>query len=125
MLVVAVKPQDVASVLGEVADALPEPRPVVVSLAAGIPTGALERWLPASTPVVRVMPNTPMLVGRAMCVLSPGTHGHGGAYGTQAWIDPQKGLVFVLMVQRADFRNSDDSPVRKAFQQAAVDAVGH
>ncbi len=74
VLVVAVKPQDVAGVLGEVAGALSEPRPVVVSLAAGIPTAALERWLPAGTPVVRVMPNTPMLVGRAMCVLSPGTH---------------------------------------------------
>jgi pyrroline-5-carboxylate reductase len=74
VLVVAVKPQDVAGVLGEVGDALPQPRPVVVSLAAGIPTAALERWLPADTPVVRVMPNTPMLVGRAMCVLSPGTH---------------------------------------------------
>ncbi len=74
VLVVAVKPQDVAGVLGEVGDALPQPRPVVVSLAAGIPTAALERWLPDGTPVVRVMPNTPMLVNRAMCVLSPGTH---------------------------------------------------
>jgi pyrroline-5-carboxylate reductase len=82
VLVVAVKPQDVARVLGEVGDALPEPRPLVVSLAAGIPTGALERWLPAGTAVVRVMPNTPMLVGRAMCVLSPGTHADEAALGT-------------------------------------------
>src|ERR1700712_1329134 len=37
VLVVAVKPQDVAGVLGEVGDALPQARPVVVSLAAGIP----------------------------------------------------------------------------------------
>jgi pyrroline-5-carboxylate reductase len=74
VLVVAVKPQDVEAVLGEVGGSLPDPRPVVVSLAAGIPTGALERWLPEGTPVVRVMPNTPMLVGRAMCVLSPGAH---------------------------------------------------
>jgi CubicO group peptidase (beta-lactamase class C family) len=58
-------------------------------------------------------------------MLSPGTHGHGGAYGTQAWIDPEKGLVFVLMVQRANFPNADDSPVRKAFQQAAVNAMNH
>jgi pyrroline-5-carboxylate reductase len=77
-----VKPQDVAGVLGEVADVLGDPRPVVVSLAAGIPTAALERWLPDATPVVRVMPNTPLLVGRAMCVLSPGRHADEAALGT-------------------------------------------
>jgi CubicO group peptidase (beta-lactamase class C family) len=49
-----------------------------------------------------------------------GTFGHGGAYGTQAWIDPKSGLAMILMVQRANFRNSDDSPVRLAFQQAAT-----
>jgi CubicO group peptidase (beta-lactamase class C family) len=53
-------------------------------------------------------------------MLSPGSHGHGGAYGTQAWIDPVKGVVLILMVQRANFPNSDDSPVRLAFQQAAM-----
>lgn len=56
-------------------------------------------------------------------MLSPGTHGHGGAYGTQAWIDPVKGRIFVLMVQRAGFPNADGSDVRKAFQQASVDAL--
>jgi CubicO group peptidase (beta-lactamase class C family) len=56
-------------------------------------------------------------------MLSPGSFGHGGAYGTQAWIDPVKGIVYILMVQRADFPNSDDSPVRKAFQEAAAEAL--
>ena len=50
----------------------------------------------------------------------PGTFGHGGAFGTQAWIDPQSGVALILMIQRANFRNSDDSPVRLAFQTAAV-----
>ena len=36
-------------------------------------------------------------------MLSPGTFGHGGAYGTQAWADPVKGVVYILMVQRPDF----------------------
>lgn len=53
-------------------------------------------------------------------MLSPGTYGHGGAYGTQAWIDPSKGLVLILMIQRSDFANSDASPVRLAFQEAAL-----
>jgi CubicO group peptidase (beta-lactamase class C family) len=53
-------------------------------------------------------------------VLSPGSFGHGGAYGTQAWIDPQKERIYILMVQRANFPNSDASEVRKAFQAAAA-----
>ncbi|MFI5382131.1 MAG: serine hydrolase domain-containing protein [Tepidisphaerales bacterium] len=56
-------------------------------------------------------------------MVSPGTHGHGGAYGTQAWIDPVKGRIYILMVQRANFPNADNSDVRKAFQQAAVEAL--
>jgi len=50
----------------------------------------------------------------------PGTFGHGGAFGTQAWIDPQSNVALILMIQRANFRNSDDSPVRLAFQTAAM-----
>lgn len=57
-------------------------------------------------------------------MLSPGSFGHGGAWGTQAWIDPVKGVAYVLMVQRSNFLNSDASDVRRAFQQAASDAIG-
>ena len=56
-------------------------------------------------------------------MLSPGTFGHGGAWGTQAWMDPVRGVAYILMVQRADFPNSDASEVRRAFQQAAADAL--
>jgi CubicO group peptidase (beta-lactamase class C family) len=56
-------------------------------------------------------------------MLSPGTFGHGGAWGTQAWIDPVRGVAYLLMVQRANFPNSDASDVRRAFQQAAFDAL--
>jgi CubicO group peptidase (beta-lactamase class C family) len=52
--------------------------------------------------------------------LSPGSFGHGGAYGTQAWIDPVKGRVHLLLVQRANFPNSDASAVRQAFHEAAA-----
>lgn len=50
--------------------------------------------------------------------LSTGTFGHGGAYGTQAWIDPVKQRIHLLMVQRADFPNSDGSDVRRGFHEA-------
>ncbi len=56
-------------------------------------------------------------------MLSPGTFGHGGAWGTQAWIDPKKEIIYLLIVQRANFPNSDASPVREAFQKAAAKAL--
>jgi CubicO group peptidase (beta-lactamase class C family) len=57
--------------------------------------------------------------------LSAGACGHGGAYGTQAWIDPKNNAAYILMVQRANFPNSDASDVRGAFQQAAAAALGN
>ncbi|MEP6914504.1 MAG: serine hydrolase domain-containing protein [Acidobacteriota bacterium] len=56
-------------------------------------------------------------------MLSPGSYGHGGAWGTQAWIDPVKGVAYVLMVQRSNFPNSDASDVRGDFQRAAASAL--
>jgi len=56
-------------------------------------------------------------------VLSPGSYGHGGAWGTQAWIDPTKGVAYVLMVQRSNFPNSDASDIRREFQKAAARAL--
>jgi pyrroline-5-carboxylate reductase len=73
VLVVAVKPQDIAPVLAELAPVL-RPSTLVVTLCAGLPIALFEGALPDGTPVVRVMPNTPMLVGEAMSAVSPGTH---------------------------------------------------
>lgn len=73
VLVVAVKPQDISPVLDELATVV-GPSSLVVSLCAGLPTALYERRLPAGVPVVRVMPNTPMVVGEAMSAISPGTH---------------------------------------------------
>ena len=56
-------------------------------------------------------------------MLSPGSFGHGGAWGTQAWIDPVRRVAYILMVQRSNFGNSDASDVRRAFQQAAAEAL--
>jgi CubicO group peptidase (beta-lactamase class C family) len=56
-------------------------------------------------------------------MLSAGAYGHGGAWGTQAWIDPVKGDAYILMVQRSNFPNSDASDVRREFQKAAVAAL--
>ena len=55
--------------------------------------------------------------------LSNGTFGHGGAYGTQAWVDPKLRRIYILMIQRTNYPNSDDSPVRLAFQKSAAPAT--
>ncbi len=73
VVVVAVKPHLVADVLSGLAEDL-DTDTVVVSVAAGIATAAMEAALPEGSRVVRVMPNTPMLVGQGMAVVTGGTH---------------------------------------------------
>lgn len=54
---------------------------------------------------------------------SAGTYGHGGAYGTQGWIDPVKGIYTILLIQRTGLAGSDGSAMRKALQDASVTMV--
>jgi CubicO group peptidase (beta-lactamase class C family) len=56
-------------------------------------------------------------------MLSAGTYGHGGYYGTQGWVDPQRKAIFVLLIGRAELSNSDDSEMRREFQRLAADAL--
>ncbi|MCM2580388.1 pyrroline-5-carboxylate reductase [Streptomyces meridianus] len=72
-LILTVKPQDMGSLLDELAPHVPADR-LVISGAAGIPTGFVEQRLTAGVPVIRVMTNTPALVDQAMSVISAGTH---------------------------------------------------
>lgn len=71
VVVVVVKPNDVASVLDEIAADLTTDH-LVVSVAAGVPTAAIEERVPTGVPVVRAMPNTPALVGEGMAAVSAG-----------------------------------------------------
>lgn len=73
VLIIAVKPQDIEPLLDEMCPRL-SPEKLVVSLCAGLPTKLFEHRLAGGTPVVRVMPNTPMLVGEAMSAISAGTY---------------------------------------------------
>lgn len=73
VVIIAVKPQDVAGVLGAARPAM-DTAAVVVSVAAGIPTSFVEQHLDPGTAAVRVMPNTPATIGAGVSVLSPGTH---------------------------------------------------
>jgi pyrroline-5-carboxylate reductase len=73
-LLIAVKPQDIGTLLAGLAGHVDPGRHLVVSVAAGVPTATIEAGLPAGTPVVRVMPNTPALVDEGMSVLAAGAH---------------------------------------------------
>ncbi|MFB2586416.1 pyrroline-5-carboxylate reductase [Herbiconiux liukaitaii] len=72
IVLVAVKPAMVPALLDEIADTLEEGA-VVVSVAAGVTVATFEEHLPASVAVIRSMPNTPAVVGKAVTGLSAGT----------------------------------------------------
>ena len=66
-----VKPKVVASVVEEISDRIDNNEATtVVSMAAGISIAVVEEGLAAGAPVIRVMPNTPMLVGAGMCAMA-------------------------------------------------------
>jgi pyrroline-5-carboxylate reductase len=73
VVVLAVKPQVMGDVLATIRPAV-GPNRLVVSIAAGIPLARLEAGLGAGARVVRVMPNTPALLGKGMSVAVAGTH---------------------------------------------------
>ncbi|MFC9942850.1 pyrroline-5-carboxylate reductase [Streptomyces pratensis] len=77
ILILAVKPQDMGRLLEELAPHVAADR-LVISAAAGITTAFIEDSLAAGTPVVRVMPNTPVLVDEGMSVISAGSHATAG-----------------------------------------------
>ncbi len=56
-------------------------------------------------------------------MLSAGTYGHGGAFGTQGWIDPKQDLFVVLLIQRSGLQNGDASPMRHTLQELAVQSL--
>ena len=71
-LVLTVKPQDMETLLGQIADHV-RAEQLVISFAAGIRTSFIERRLRDDAPVIRVMSNVPVLVDEAMSVVSPGS----------------------------------------------------
>ncbi len=76
-VVVAVKPFDVEGIVNEIADAAAHAdtdtaEKVFVTIAAGVTTAFYENKLPAGSPVIRVMPNAPVVVGGGVSALAPG-----------------------------------------------------
>ena len=69
VIVLAVKPQQMSAVLATIK---PQPTALIVSIAAGIPTHRIEKELGGKPHVIRVMPNTPALVGAGAAALCRG-----------------------------------------------------
>lgn len=63
VVVIAVKPQVLEQVLAPLANDFKTQRPLIVSVVAGIQANSIEKWLDSNHAVVRVMPNTPALIG--------------------------------------------------------------
>jgi len=70
-LLLVVKPQDMAAVLDEIKESINK-LAVVITFAAGKKIAFIEQGLGTANPVVRVMPNTPTLVGAGMAAISLG-----------------------------------------------------
>jgi pyrroline-5-carboxylate reductase len=73
LIVIAVKPQDLAALAEEIGDQLTSDQ-TLLSVAAAVRTVEIERHLPPGIPVVRAMPNTPATVLEAMTGIAPGAH---------------------------------------------------
>lgn len=73
IILIAVKPNNVGSVLSEISPILQFPK-WCISIAAGISTTYIEGMLAEGVPVIRVMPNTPAMIGEGMSALCPGRY---------------------------------------------------
>lgn len=73
VIVLAVKPQAMEEVLGEIRRHVTR-RQLVLSVAASVPASFIEKRLVAGVPVVRAMPNTPCLIQKGMTAIARGRH---------------------------------------------------
>lgn len=106
-VIVAVKPDAVEGVVEALAAAAAGAdsgsiEQVVVSVAAGVPTSFYEAKLPAGAPVVRVMPNTPMLVGAGVTALSRGRFANEAQLAEVADIFSAVGAVLTVPEKQMD-----------------------
>jgi pyrroline-5-carboxylate reductase len=108
LVVLAVKPQQMAAVVTALAPVVQRDRPLVLSIAAGIPVHKMRAWLGGHDAIVRCMPNTPALVqaGATALFAAPGVsepqralaHAVLDAVGIALWLDDEAQLDAVTAV---------------------------
>jgi pyrroline-5-carboxylate reductase len=106
--VLAVKPQQLRDVARALAPRAAADRPLVISVAAGIRSADLQRWLGPGVPIVRTMPNRPALVGAGVTALHAGAHVSAeqralattllDAVGASVWVDDESQMDAVTAV---------------------------
>lgn len=87
VIVLAVKPQVMKQVLTPLIESFKQHNPLVISVAAGILIDSIEQWLEREIAVVRVMPNTPALIGK----------GAAGLFANNRVSNEQKALTVQMM----------------------------
>ncbi len=87
VIVIAVKPQILQAAIEPLATDFANKKPLIISVVAGIRADSIERWLGTQLPIVRVMPNTPALIGL----------GASGLYANQRVNDAQRALTESLV----------------------------
>lgn len=101
IVVLSVKPQILPGVCDEIAPHM-KPRSLVISVAAGVPTAVLEARFPPGTRIVRVMPNTPALVGAGATAISAGNHATADDIKITEQIFRSVGMTVVLDEEQLD-----------------------
>jgi len=124
-ILLAVKPQDFIATLGSMSESLSS-SPLIVSFAAGIKIKSIEEKLGKGSRVIRVMPNTPMVMGRGMSAISLGSF---ATSDDQEWVSgflSKTGEVIVIdeSIQDAVTASSGSGPAYYfAFTEAVVAAA--
>lgn len=101
ILVLAVKPQILERVVREIASSI-GPHTLIISVAAGVDTAAIESHLPSGARVVRAMPNTPALVRAAATAIARGRHATEADLREAKTIFDAVGLTIVLDESQLD-----------------------
>jgi len=101
VVLIGVKPAYVAQVLSDIADSLDD-NALIISVAAGVTTKAMEAVLPDDVGVVRAMPNTPAIVGRAVTGISAGSRATEWAIETAVELFETVGKTMVLDESKID-----------------------
>ncbi|WP_339339344.1 pyrroline-5-carboxylate reductase [uncultured Oceanicoccus sp.] len=108
VVVLAVKPQMMKTVLEDLASSVQQSKPLMISIAAGIETNSLDKWLGGDMPIVRCMPNTPALVQSGATALFANSKVNGEqkeladqilrAVGIALWVEQESALDAVTAV---------------------------
>ena len=83
VIVLAVKPQILQEVVTPLGSLVAKERPLLISVAAGVTCSSIERWVGSQPALIRVMPNTPALIGAGISAL----------YANSNVIDDQRALA--------------------------------